>query len=217
MLLFLSHKVNLKNQAERYYVNFIKNSLLSFMFFVIGVVLMVVLSSVLSPQPNSAEGWILFALLAIISVAFVVIIALNAGILSSSYCVFAVYGNDTITITPLSEVALKNVGRIKPSFKGRLRAARQAAKVMQAFTERYDFENFFLDSSFLSTYSHKLVKIFSIRIIGKYTVVRCRTEKYNPIIKKQETRNAFFYINHAAFENSSELISVLRSRLRNGM
>lgn len=217
MLHFLSHRVNLKNEAERYYVNFIKNSLLSFVLFVIGVVLMVVLSSALRPQTNSAEGWILFALLAIISVAFVVIVAFNAGILSSSYCVFAVYRNDTITITPLSEVALKNVGRIKPSFKGRLKAARQAAKVMQDFTERYDFEDFFLDSSFLSTYSHKLVKILSIRKIGKYTVVRCRTEKYNPILKKQETRNVFFYINHAAFENSSELISVLESRLRNNL
>ncbi len=217
MLHFLSHKVNLKNEARLYHVNFIKNSLLSFVFFVIGVILIVVLSSALNPQPNSAEGWILFAMLAVISVALVFIIKFNAGILSSSYCVFAVYRNDTITITPLSEVALKNVGRIKTSFYGSIKAAKRASTVMQDFTERYDFEDFFLDNSFLGTYSHNLLKILSIRKMGKYTVVRCRTEKYNPALKKQETKNRSFYINGAVFENSHELISVLESRLRNGL
>ncbi len=217
MLHFLSHKVNLKNEARLYYANFIKNSLFSSLFFIAGVVLLVVLSSVLNPQPNSSEGWILFSLLAIISVSVVLIVAFNAGILSSSYCVFAVYRNDTITITPLSEVALKNVGRIKTSFKGSLKAAKQASQVMQNFVERYDFEDFFLDSSFLATYSHNLVKILGISKIGKYTAVRCKTQKYNPALKKQELRKCIFYINKAVFENADELISVLESRLRNGL
>lgn len=217
MLHFLSHKSNLKNESRLYYVNFIKNSLCSFSFIVVGIVLMVVLSSALNPQPNSAEGWILFALLAVITLALVVVVAFNAGILSSSYCVFAVYRNDTITITPLSEVALRNVSRIKTSFNGSLKAARQASQVMQNFTERYDFEDFFLDNSFLSTYSHNLVKILSIRKMGKYTVVLCKTQKYNPALKKQELKKCTFYINKAEFENSEELLSVLRSRLRNGL
>lgn len=217
MITFLSHKVNLKNEARLYHVNFIKNALCSSIFFIAGVILMIVLSSVLNPQPNSAEGWILFALLAVISLAFVVIVAFNAGILSSSYCVFAVYRNDTITITPLSEVALRNVSRIKVSFKGSLKAAKKASVVMQNFVERYDFEDFFLDSSFLGTYSHNLVKILSIRKMGKYTVVLCKTQKYNPVLKKQELRKCTFYINRAVFENAHELISVLESRLRNGL
>lgn len=217
MLTFLSHKVNLKNEARLYHVNFIKNALFSSIFFVAGIVLIVVLSSVLNPQPNSAEGWILFALLAVISVALVVIVAFNAGILSSSYCVFAVYRNDTITITPLSEVALKNVGRIKTTFNGSLKAARKASTIMQNFVERYDFEDFFLDSSFINLYSHRLIKILSIRKMGKYTAVRCNTEKYNPTLKKQEQKKHTFYIKKAEFENSDELISVLESRLRNGL
>lgn len=217
MITFLSHNVNLKNEARLYYTRFIRNSLFSFLFFVVGVALMIFLCSALNPQPNSKEGWILFALLAVISVALVVIVAFNAGILSSSYCVFAVYRNDTITITPLSEVALKNVGRIKTSFKGSLKAAKKASVVMQNFVERYDFEDFFLDSSFLGTYSHNLVKILSIRKMGKYTVVRCKTQKYNPALKKQELRKCTFYINMAVFENVHELISVLESRLRNGL
>lgn len=217
MLHFLSHKVNLKNEARLYHVNFIKNSLLSFVFFVIGVVLMIVLSSALNPQPNSKEGWILFALLAVVSVALVAVTAFNAGILSSSYCVFAVYRNDTITITPLSEVALKNAGRIKISIKGILKSAKQASVVMHNFVERYDFEDFFLDSSFLSAYSHNLVKILGIRRMGKFTVIRCVTEKYNPATDKQETKKRSFYVDRAVFENSHELISVLESRLRNGL
>lgn len=217
MLHFLSHKVNLKNEARLYHVNFIKNALCSFSFIVVGIVLMVVLSSVLKPQPNSAEGWILFALLAVISLALVFTVKFNAGILSSSYCVFAVYRNDTITITPLSEAALKNVPRIKTTFNGSLKAARQASKIMQEFVERFDFEDFFLDSGFLGKYSHNLVKILSIRKTGKYTVVRCRTQKYNPALKKQELKKHTFYINKAVFENSHELISVLESRLRNGL
>lgn len=217
MLHFLSHKVNLKNEARLYYTRFIRNSLFSFLFFVVCVALMIFLCSALNPQPNSKEGWILFALLAIISVALVAVTAFNAGILSSSYCVFAVYRNDTITITPLSEVALKNVGRIKISIKGILKSAKQASTVMHNFVERYDFEDFFLDSSFLDTYSHRLVKILGIRRMGKFTVIRCVTEKFNPAMKKQETKKCFFYIDRAVFENSHELISVLESRLRNGL
>lgn len=217
MITFLSHKVNLKNEARLYYANFIKNSLFSFLFFVAGVALMIFLCSALNPQPNSSEGWIIFALLAVVSAALVAVTAFNAGILSSSYCVFAVYRNDTITITPLSEVALKNVGRIKPSFKGSLKAAKQASQVMQNFVERYDFEDFFLDSSFLATYSYNLVRILSIRKMGKYTAVRCETQKYNPALQKQEQRKCTFYINKTVFENADELISVLESRLRNGL
>ncbi|MBE6856407.1 MAG: hypothetical protein E7500_03115 [Ruminococcus sp.] len=217
MLHFLSHKVNLKNEARLYYTRFIRNSFFSFLFFVAGVALMIFLGSALNPQPNSKEGWILFALLAVVSVAFVAVTAFNAGILSSSYCVFAVYRNDTITITPLSEVALKNAGRIKMSVKGILKSAKQASVVMHNFVERYDFEDFFLDSSFLSAYSHNLVKILGIRRMGKYTVIRCVTEKYNPATNKQETKKRSFYIDRAVFENSHELISVLESRLRNGL
>lgn len=218
MITFLSHKVNLKNEARLYHINFIKTALFSSLFFVAGVVLLVVLSSALNPQPNSAEGWIIFALLAVISISLVFIVKFNAGILSSSYCVFAVYRNDTITITPLSEVALKNInGKIKTTFNGSLKAAKKASVVMQNFVERYDFEDFFLDSSFLGTYSHNLVKILSIRKMGKYTAVRCETQKYNPALKKHELRKCTFYINMAVFENVHELISVLESRLRNGL
>ncbi|MBQ9957075.1 MAG: hypothetical protein IJO99_05860 [Ruminococcus sp.] len=217
MLHFLSHKVNLKNEARLYYARFIRSSLFSFLFFVAGVALMIFLCSALNPQPNSKEGWIIFALLAVVSVAFVAVTTFNARILSSSYCVFAVYRNDTITITPLSEVALKNAGRIKISVKDILKSAKQASVVMHNFVERYDFEDFFLDSSFLSAYSHNLVKILGIRRMGKFTVIRCVTEKYNPATNKQETKKRFFYIDRAVFENSHELISVLESRLRNGL
>ena len=218
MITFLSHKVNLKNEAKRYCTNFIKNALFNFLFVALGIVLLVVLSAALDPKPNSAEGWILFVLLAVISVSLVFIVKFAANILSSSYCVFAVYRNDTITITPLSEVALKNIGgRIKTSFNGSLKAARKASKVMYDFVERYDFEDFFLDSSFLSVYSHNLVKLLSIRKMGRYTIIRCKTQKYNPALKKQETKKHSFYINRAVFENSHELISVLESRLRNGL
>lgn len=218
MITLLSHKVNLKNEAGRYHVNFIKNALCSFSFIAAGIVLLVVLSSALNPQPNSAEGWILFALLAVISVSLIFIVKFAAKILSSSYCVFAVYRNDTITITPLSEVALKNIGsRVKASFNGSLKAARKASKVMQDFVERYDFEDFFLDSDFCYYYSHRITTLRSIRQIGKYTVIRCKTEKYDPIAKKQKPRNCTFYINKAEFENSEELISVLNSQLRMGL
>ncbi len=217
MISFLSHKVNLKNEARLYYNRFIRNSLFSLIVFAVGVVLMVVLCSALNPQPNSKEGWILFALLAVISVALVAVTAFNAGILSSSYCVFAVYRNDMITITPLSEVALKNAGRIKISVKGILKSSKQASVVMHNFVEHYDFEDFFLDSSFLSAYSHRLVKILGIRRMWKFTVIRCVTEKYNPATNKQETKKRFFCIDRAVFENSHELISVLESRLRNGL
>lgn len=217
MLHFLSHKVNLGNEARLYYNRFIRSSLFSLIFIIAGIVLMVVLCSALNPQPNSKEGWILFVLLAVISLTLVAVTAFNAGILSSSYCVFAVYRNDMITITPLSEVALKNVGRVKHSFRGSIKAARKASTVMCNFVERYDFADFFLDSNFLSAYSHRLVRILGIRRMGKFTVIRCVTEKYNPAANKQETKKRSFYIDRAVFENSHELISVLESRLRNGL
>lgn len=218
MITFLSHKVNLRNEARLYHINFIKTALGCFSFIAAGIVLMAFLSSALNPQPNSAEGWILFALLMAISVSLVFIVKFAANILSSSYCVFTLYRNDMMIITPLSEVALKNIGgRIKTSFNGSLKAARQASTVMQNFVERYDFEDFFLDSSFINLYSHRLIKILSIRKMGKYTAVRCNTEKYNPTLKKQEQKKHTFYIKKAEFENSDELISVLESRLRNGL
>lgn len=218
MIVFHSHKVNLKNEARLYHVNFIKNALCSFSFIAAGIVLLVVLSSVLNPQPNSPEGWIITLLLMIISVGSIFVVRFAANILSSSYCVFTLYRNDMMIITPLSEVALKNIkGRIKHSFNGSLKAARQAAKIMQEFVERYDFEDFFLDSQFCGLYSHKLIKIINIRKLGKYTAVRCETQKYNLTLKKQELKKCTFYINRAEFENADELISVLESRLRNGL
>ncbi len=217
MLNFLSHRVNLENAARLYYVNFIKNALFSLMNLASGVVIMAVLCFVLKPQPNSAESWILLVLLAIISLSTVCITVFNAGILSSSYCVFAVYRNDMLTITPLSEVALKNSGRIRATFKGSLKAAKRASAVMQSFVERYDFEDFFLDSGFLSDYSHRIVKMLGIRRFGKYTLIRCITDKYNPSLKKYEMKKHTFFIKGTEFENSAELISVLESRLRNNL
>lgn len=218
MIALISHKVNLKNEARLYHINFIKTALPCFLGIVAGIVLLVIMSSVLDPQPNSPEGWIIFLLLMIISVGSIFEIRFAANILSSSYCVFTFYRNDVMMITPLSEVALKNIGgRIKTSFNGSLKAARKASQVMQNFVERYDFEDFFLDSSFLGIYSHTLVKILSIRKRGKYTVIRCKTQKYNPALKKQELRKCTFYIKKDEFENSHELISVLESRLRNGL
>lgn len=217
MLHFISHRVNIRNAARLYYVNFIKNAVLSSVILIAGIVMMTVLCLVLRPQPNSAEGWLLFVLFALIIVSTVCIVVFNARVLSSSYCVFAVYRNELITITPLSEVALKNLGKIKATFKGSLKAAKRASAVMQDFVGRYDFEDFFLDSSFVSEYSHKLVRILGIRRTGKFTVLRCITEKYNPVLKKQETKKRSFYISTAEFENSSELVSVLESRLRNAL
>lgn len=217
MLHFLSHRVNLENAAGLYYVNFIKNALFSLMYLVGGVVIIALLSFRLNPQSGSAEGWMLFALLATISISTVCITVFNAGILSSSYCVFAVYRNDTITITPLSEVALKNSGRIRATFKGSLKAAKRASVVMRNFVERYDFGDFFLDSRFISLYSHRIVKMLGIRKFGKYMLIRCITEKYNPSLKKHEMKKHTFFIKATEFENSAELISVLESRLRNNL
>ncbi len=117
-------------------------------------------------------------------------------------------------ITPLSEVAAKN---IKGRVKGNLKTAMQTSKVMQEFVERYDFEDFFPNSDFLSCYSHKLVKIMSLRKMGKFFVLRCKTEKLDPFKQKQVLRKVTFYIDKSEFENADELISVLESRLRNGL
>ncbi len=217
MLHFLSHRVNLENAARLFHVNFIKNALLSLMCLAAGAVIIIVLCLRLNPQSGSAEGWIMLALLAITAISAVCITVFNAGILSSSYCVFAVYRNDTITVTPLSEVALKNSGRIRATFKGSIKAAKRASAVMRNFVERYDFGDFFLDGGFVSLYSHRIEKMLGLRRFGKYVIIRCLTEKFNPSLNKHEMKKHTFFIKAADFENSAELLSVLESRLRNNL
>ncbi|MBQ8297952.1 MAG: hypothetical protein IJX77_09245 [Ruminococcus sp.] len=215
MITLLSYKVNLKNEALRYRARLLRIVFGSVFLISAGAVLLAVMSIKLDPQPQSPEGWAIAATLILLSLLSILGIRFAVNILASAYSVFTLYRDGQVTVTPLAEVASKNIGgKVRGSLLGVFRRTGLISRKMQEFAERYDFEDFFAGHDFGYYYSHRIKKLRSIRRIGKYTVIRCKTEKYNPIAKKQTVQNCAFYIDKSDFENAEELISVLESQLR---
>ncbi len=217
MIQFMSHKVDLKNEVRRYRADIFKMYSVFVLTAIAGCVLIAMACSWLDPRPNSAEGWIVFLLVMLLTSLIVFGVRFVSTVIASSYSVFTVYRNECITITPLAEIGFKQC-RIKNTRNAGKAFVRMGVvmRFMQEFVERYDFADFFLNNEFCYYYSGTLKKIKSIRSFGKYTVLRCRVLKYDPMTKTQTERSCTFYIDKVGFENSEELISVLSSRLRLG-
>ena len=217
MIQFMSHKVDLKRAVRRYRSDFFKMYSGFLLAAMTGCVLIAMACRKLDPQPNSPEGWIVLLLVMLLTLLIVFGARLVSSVIAASYSVFTVYQNECITITPLAEAAFKQcrIKNTRNAAKAFIRIGR-VMRFMQEFVERYDFADFFLNHDFCYYYSGTLKKIKSIRKLGKYTVLRCRILKYDPIAKKQTERSRTFYIDKVGFENSEELISILESRLRLG-
>lgn len=215
MIRFMSHKVDLKNEIRRYRADVFKVYAGFSLIAIVGCAFIAMACTRLKPQPNSPEGWLIFFMTVQLSVTVISGASLASHVIASGYSVFTVYRNEAITITPLAELAARQC-RIKNTRSAGKAFVRMGIvqRFMQEFAERYDFADFFLDNNFCHYYSGKIQKIKSIRSFGKYTVLRCTVLKYNPAADKRTERSCTFYIDKAGFENSEELISVLKSQYR---